>query len=293
MRLEDIEPGLFELGLAIYLHHAYEGGQAPAHAQLDISGLKDSDDVLALFTEETPPNPGGESHRHLVLRLGNTRYPHMKLALMEFVEPGEWFWSVDTHDRAPIRPDSPDWPRWQELRRFNLDVKRRVEEAWREAGIPTARVVAQSLAPVLRECRGPLVLVVDDEEGMRSVAVNILQSEDYRVVEASSGPEALRLFRKIHPDLVLMDYEMPGMDGVEVCGRIRELEDAAPRDTHTPILLATAGQVRLSDTPGADGFLMKPYHRTLLLSFVAHQLPGKKRGRGGKDGADGTALAGS
>jgi CheY-like chemotaxis protein len=292
VRLEDLEPDLFELGLAIYLHHAYEGKQPPAGAQLDLSGLRRADDVLALFTEETPPNPGGESHRHLVLRLGNARYPHMKLALMEFVEPGEWFWSVDTHDRAPIRPDSPDWPRWQELRRHNLDVKRRVEEAWREAGIPTAKVVAQRLAPVLRECHGPLVLVVDDEEGMRSVAVNILQSEDYRVVEASSGPEALRLFKRIHPDLVLMDFEMPGMDGAEVCARLRELEERDGSGRHTPVLLATAGQVRLSETPGADGFLMKPYHRTLLLSFVAHQLPGKKRGRGGAGGVDGPGLAG-
>ena len=291
MRLDDMEPEFFELGLAIYLHHAYGGRQPPESAQVDTSGLREARDVLALFTEETPPNPGGESHRHLVLRLGNERYPHMKLALMEFVEPGEWFWSVDTHDRAHIRPDSPDWPRWQELRRYNLDVKRRVEEAWREAGIPTARVVAQRLAPVLRACRGPLVLVVDDEEGMRSVAVNILQSEDYRVIEASSGAEALRLFRTIRPDLVLMDFEMPGLDGVEVCARMRELELQHPRRRHTPVLLATAGQARLSEMPGADGFLMKPYHRTLLLSFVAHQLPGKKRGRGGADGVGGPGIA--
>ncbi len=291
MRLEDLDPALFELGLAIYLHHAYDGRQPPPHARIDVSALRDWRDVLALFTEERPPNPGGESHRHLVLRLGNARYPHMKLALMEFVEPGQWFWSVDTHDRAPVRPDSPDWPRWQELRRHNLGVKERVERAWREAGITTARVVAQRLQPVLRECRGPIVLVVDDEQGMRSVAVNILQSEDYRVVEASSGDEALDLFGKVHPDLVLMDYEMPGMDGVEVCARLRALEASTGAARHTPVLLATAGQVQLSDTPGADGFLMKPYHRTLLLSFVAHQLPGKKRDRAGPAVEDGTERA--
>ena len=291
MRLEDLGPALFELGLAIYLHHAYEGRQPPPHARIDLSGLRTAADVLALFTEERSPNPGGEHHRHLVLRLGNARYPHMKVALMEFMHPGEWFWSVDTHDRAPVRPDSPDWPAWTEVRRHNLQVKALVERAWREAGIPTARVVARTLQPVLRECRGPLVLVVDDEEGMRQAAVNILQSEGYRVVEAESGEEALQLFSSVHPDLVLMDYEMPGIDGVEVCARLRQVEQGGGL-AHVPVLLATAGQVRLSETPGADGFLMKPYHRTLLLSFVAHQLPGKKRGRGEPDGG-GTGVAGT
>ncbi len=291
MRLEDLNPALFELGLAIYLHHAYEECETPAAARIDVSGLKTANDVLELFTEEVPPNPGGESHRHLVLRLGNCAYPHMKLALMEFVDPGEWFWSVDTHDRAHISKDSPDWPLWKALRKRNLEIKGRVEQAWREAGITTARVVAERLTPVRHECRGPLVLVVDDEEGMRSVAVNILQSADYRVVEASSGDEALRLFEKIHPDLVLMDYEMPEMDGAMVCAELRHRELQVPGHPHTPVLLATAGQVRLSEIPGADGFLMKPYHRTLLLSFVAHQLPEKKRDCDAPGGQNGPGIA--
>jgi len=291
VKLEDLDPALFELGLTIYLHHAYEGAEPPASARLDVSSLRSAGDVLALFTEEVPPNPGGESHRHLVIRLGNSSYPHMKLALMEFVDPGQWFWSVDTHDRAQIPPDSPDWPVWQEVRRRNLEIKGRVEQAWREAGITTARVVAERLVPVERECGGPLVLVVDDEEGMRSVAVNILQSEGYRVVEASSGAEALELFDQVHPDLVLMDWEMPDMDGGAVCAELRRRELEITGDPHTPVLLATAGQVRLSETPGADGFLMKPYHRTLLLSFVAHQLPEKKRDRDASGGEDGPGIA--
>ncbi len=291
MRLEDLDPALFELGLAIYLHHAYEGCETPESAQIDVSSLRTANDVLALFTEEVPPNPGGESHRHLVLRLGNCGYPHMKLALMEFVDPGQWFWSVDTHDRAQIPAGSPDWALWQSLRKDNLAIKGRVERAWREAGITTARVVAERLTPVKRECRGPLVLVVDDEDGMRSVAVNILQGEDYRVVEASSGDEALQLFDSIHPDLVLMDYEMPEMDGAMVCAELRRRELVTAGHPHTPVLLATAGQVRLSEIPGADGFLMKPYHRTLLLSFVAHQLPEKKRDCDASGAEDGPGIA--
>jgi CheY-like chemotaxis protein len=291
VRLEELNPALFELGLAIYLHHAYEGREPPPAARIDVSQLRDANDVLELFTEEIPPNPGGETHLHLVLRLGNSYYPHMKLALMEFMDPGQWFWSVDTHDRARIAPDSPDWPLWEKVRKKNLEIKETVERAWREAGITTARVVAERLTPVLHDCRGPLVLVVDDEEGMRSVAVNILQAEGYRVVEASSGAGALELFDRIHPDLVLCDYEMPDMDGAAVCAELRRRELEITGDPHTPVLLATAGQVRLSETPGADGFLMKPYHRTLLLSFVAHQLPEKKRGRDGSGGEDGPGIA--
>jgi CheY-like chemotaxis protein len=278
MKLSELTPELFRKALALYLDRAYPGMQPPQRARLDTSALVTSQDVLDLFAREERPVPGGECSSHYVLRLGNSRYPHMKLAIMEFLEPGEWMWAVDTHDRAPIAPDSPEYHKWQELRLHNLRVKAEVEAAWRRNGVPTARVVQRKL-PLVGEdaCRGPVVLVVDDERGMRTAAVKILRADGYRTIEASSGMEAIEKFVHDRPDLVLMDYEMPGMDGEEACRRMREIAASGEGERRTPILLATAGMVPLQEFSMADGYLVKPYQRTLLLSFVKHQLPWDKR----------------
>jgi CheY-like chemotaxis protein len=277
MKLSELTPELFRTALAHYLDRAYVGMQPPPKSRIDTSGLKTPEDVLKLFVAEPRTIPGCESAHHYVLRLGNSRYPHMKLALMEFLEPGEWIWSVDTHDRCPIEPDSPEFAKWQELRLHNLRVKAEIEKRWRDNGIPTARVVQRKLPRIGDEkCHGPLVLVVDDERGMRSAAVKMLRAEGYRTIEAESGMEAVEKYVHEHPDLVLMDYEMPQMDGEETCRRMREVGAPSEGEHRTPILLCTAGMVPLQQFSMADGFLVKPYQRTLLLSFVKHQLPGDK-----------------
>lgn len=277
MKLSELTPEQFRKALEIYVERAWPDGKVPARCRLDCSGLRTAADVLGLFVRETRPNPGGDEFRHFVIRLGNHRYPHMKMALMEFVERDTFIWAVDTHDRAQVEPGSKDWDAWQDLRLHNLRTKARIEAAWRRAGIPTARVVARELAPVEERGDGPLVLVVDDEQGLRSGAVNILRGEGYRVIEAGSGFEAIDRFVQDRPDLVVMDYEMPGMNGEDVVRRLRDLEADAEPGRRTPVLLATAGMMPLAEHCSADGFLVKPYQRTLLLSFVRHQLPGDKR----------------
>lgn len=273
MKLSELTPELFRTAYTLYMERAWPEGKGRPKVKVDLSAPKTGADVLALFTQETRPNPGGADCRHFVLRLGNHRYPHMKMALMEFVEPGQFIWSVDTHDRTPVDPASPEFAAWQELRLNNLKLKARIETAWRKNGVPTARVVAKSLAKVEESADGPLVLVVDDERGMRTGAVNILRGGGYRVIEAESGFEAIDLFVHERPDLVVLDYEMPGMSGEEVFCRLREIETESDQPRHTPVLLATAGMVALQDFCPADGFLVKPYQRALLLSFVEHQIP--------------------
>jgi CheY-like chemotaxis protein len=276
MKLDELTPELFRKALELYLDRAYPDGATPPKGVPDASTVRTAADVLALFVRETRPNPGGEQFRHFVLRLGNHRYPHMKMAVMEFMEKDEFMWSVDTHDRAPVEPGSKDWERWQDLRLHNLRLKARIETAWRKAGVPTARIVAKRLGRVTERGDGPLVLVVDDEMGLRSGAVNILRAEGYRVIEAESGLEAIDRFVNERPDLVVLDYEMPGMNGEDVVRRLRDLETDSESGRRTPVLLATAGMVPLAEHCSADAFLVKPYQRTLLLSFVRHQLPGDK-----------------
>jgi two-component system alkaline phosphatase synthesis response regulator PhoP len=71
--------------------------------------------------------------------------------------------------------------------------------------------------------RSPQILIVDDEPHLRSGLRRILEKEGYKVTTASDGEAALKLGRQITPDVVLLDIMMPGMDGREVCRRIREI----------------------------------------------------------------------
>jgi DNA-binding response OmpR family regulator len=109
------------------------------------------------------------------------------------------------------------------------------------------------------------ILVVDDEARYVRLMEANLVSAGYEVITASSGTEALDLVDKKHPDLVLLDVMMPGIDGIEVCRRIR-------RFSNVPIIMVTAkgsenDRVRGLDA-GADDYIVKPYAATELLARV-------------------------
>jgi signal transduction histidine kinase len=107
------------------------------------------------------------------------------------------------------------------------------------------------------------ILVVDDNAQNRALAEATLEDEGHEIVMAANGDEALAAFTA-EIDCVLLDVRMPGMDGFEVCSRIR----AMPHGAHTPILFLTA--IRDLDTfdaaqkAGADDFLTKPVRPTEL-----------------------------
>jgi putative two-component system response regulator len=107
----------------------------------------------------------------------------------------------------------------------------------------------------------PCILIVDDDPVVQMSIEAILADQGYELHFASSGPEALQEARRLLPDVVLLDLMMPGMDGMEVCQKIR-LE---PVLAEVPILIVTAvhdHQVRLNGLQaGADDFLTKPIDR--------------------------------
>jgi two-component system KDP operon response regulator KdpE len=100
------------------------------------------------------------------------------------------------------------------------------------------------------------ILVIDDEPQIRRVMRATLASQGYTVTEARSGEEALEMLRGEQPDLILLDVNLPGMGGLEVCREIRERSDV-------PIVMLTVrntekDKVQALDA-GADDYVVKPF----------------------------------
>ena len=117
--------------------------------------------------------------------------------------------------------------------------------------------------------RTPRVLVADDDADIRDLVNELLTRSGYDVVEASDGAEALRQFVSQRPDLVVLDVSMPGLDGWEVLGRIRELSDV-------PVVMLTARVTEPDKVrglrSGADDYITKPFGSEELLARVEAQI---------------------
>jgi adenylate cyclase len=110
----------------------------------------------------------------------------------------------------------------------------------------------------------PLILAVDDEPANLALLQKLLRHQGYDVIEAFDGPSALEAVAAHRPDLVCLDVMMPGMDGVEVCQRLRR----QPEHVGLPILLLTALNRPEDKTrgleAGANDFLSKPFDESEL-----------------------------
>ena len=112
------------------------------------------------------------------------------------------------------------------------------------------------------------VLVVDDDPFIRHLIVSTLEGVGgIRLVEAADGEEAVARARQDSPRLVFLDIDMPGLDGVEACRRLREGPAA---DATIVMLTAAAGEEveRDASAAGADLFLTKPFSPLELLRIV-------------------------
>ncbi|MFM8320857.1 MAG: response regulator [Chloroflexota bacterium] len=106
----------------------------------------------------------------------------------------------------------------------------------------------------------PLVMLADDNEVILETLTDFLESQQYRVLACSSGSELLERAQELCPDLVMVDIQMPGMDGIEVIRRLRASPDA--RLARVPIMAVTAlamvGDKERILTAGADDYMSKP-----------------------------------
>jgi DNA-binding response OmpR family regulator len=123
--------------------------------------------------------------------------------------------------------------------------------------------------PVMKKSR---ILVVDDEPDLVELVRHHLQREHYEVITASDGETALFEARRRVPDLVILDLMLPGIDGLEVCRRLR----SDTRLAHIPIVMLTAkgeeADVVIGLAQGADDYVRKPFGVKELIARIAARL---------------------
>lgn len=112
------------------------------------------------------------------------------------------------------------------------------------------------------------ILIADDDPDLRDILRSVVEPAGFNVSEASDGKMALEMIRKNPPDLVLLDYSMPEMTGLEVCEHLRQ--DVLLR--HIPVIMLT-GRSEIQDkveglNAGVDDYLIKPFEPTELLARV-------------------------
>jgi len=118
----------------------------------------------------------------------------------------------------------------------------------------------------------PSVLVVEDEPAQREILAYNLEAEGFRVLRAEDGNEALMMIDEESPDIILLDWMLPGTSGIEVCRQIK----MRPAFRLTPVIMISArseevDKVRGLET-GADDYVTKPYSVVELLARVKSQL---------------------
>ena len=116
------------------------------------------------------------------------------------------------------------------------------------------------------------ILVVEDQEDNRQILRDLLASAGFRMIEAHDGQQAVTIARSQHPDLILMDIQLPLVDGYEATRSIKR----DPELKHIPIIAVTSYALSGDETKareaGCDGYVAKPYSTRQLLAKIGQFL---------------------
>jgi two-component system cell cycle response regulator DivK len=116
------------------------------------------------------------------------------------------------------------------------------------------------------------ILVVEDQEDNRRIIRDMLSTTDYELTEAKDGEQALAAVAKQRPDLILMDIQLPGIDGYEATRRIK----SDPSLNSIPIIAVTSyalsGEEQKARAAGCDDYVAKPYSPRQLLAKIRQHL---------------------
>jgi DNA-binding response OmpR family regulator len=133
-----------------------------------------------------------------------------------------------------------------------------------------------AFAAIREPCMKEKILLIDDDLDLGQIIKTILKSREVCVHHVFNGQEGLKLAYELQPNLILLDVMLPGMDGLEVCYRLREFSDI-------PILMLSANyhatDVEKGFAAGADNYVKKPFSNHDLLARIDSMLEHNKKGK--------------
>ncbi len=262
MKLADVTASVLRRAVDIYAREAY-GDERP-EAIKKAAGIKGRTfrQILKKMTDESY-----EDHRRYILRLGNPNYPCMKLAFEELLYDGEFFFMVDTHDDLDLDHSFPGYEDWEELRRYNRDLKHRIEAAWSREGLPTVEVVrdlAAEEAEHADESRGcKVILALDDPTEGEAVAL-ALRSHGYDVFRTQDPDDLVRAVKRRRPDLVLVGHLLAGRSGRRLAETLDDIRRRSRRRRAFRLVLGLPHWDRREKPEEVDAVLPEPFDRSRL-----------------------------
>jgi two-component system cell cycle response regulator DivK len=117
------------------------------------------------------------------------------------------------------------------------------------------------------------ILVVEDQEDNRRIIRDLLQSVGYQLIEAADGAAGVRLAKEERPDLILMDIQLPVLDGYEATRRIKADPELRPIPIVVVTSYALSGDDAKAKTAGCDAYVAKPFSPRALLATIRKFLP--------------------
>jgi two-component system cell cycle response regulator DivK len=120
------------------------------------------------------------------------------------------------------------------------------------------------------------ILVIEDQEDNRAIMRDLLTGAGFELIEAMNGKEGVKLAQSERPDLILMDIQLPIIDGYEATRQIRAIDDLKSIPIIAVTSYALSGDEAKASAAGCNGYVAKPFSPRQLLAKVREFLPGEK-----------------
>jgi two-component system, cell cycle response regulator DivK len=121
------------------------------------------------------------------------------------------------------------------------------------------------------------ILLVEDNPVNRRLAGFLLRSQGYQVCEATTAAEAFELLKNEHPDLIVMDIQLPGMDGLEITRKLKEQPSTADIPVVAVTSYAMKGDREKALAAGCVGYVTKPIDKNIFIQEIAARLGDKSK----------------